>query len=195
MTGPICPICNRDATCQGQARERCLAEPWVNVGSGLMLKDDMINYDIMRHHHGGRSTDVLGNIREITNVLPSGYFAGILCAHVIEHFYRTDALSVLADFKALLRPGGKLIIEAPCLAGVYWHHLDNGKGGLRALADSLYGLEAHRLKWGDVWTHKSGWTGEIMAEELTAMGMSVTHIGIGLTHGMGRRDFMVEATK
>jgi SAM-dependent methyltransferase len=199
----ICEICHRNwgcvpsglQPCTGDQRQQCIDNPKINVGSGEMLKSEMINFDCECHSRRGLSTDVLGQIEDIDKIFPKDFAQEILCAHVIEHFYRTDAINILGKFHRILRPGGKLVIEAPCLAGVYWHHITNGHGGYPELANSLYGNEPHRLKWGSHWMHKSGWTGEMMEAELKKLGMGVIHIGPGRTHGMGARDFRVEAVK
>jgi hypothetical protein len=56
-------------------------------------------------------------------------------------------------------------------------------------------LSDHPKRWGDRWIHRSAWTKEIIAEEMRIVGFEIVHIGIGLTHGMGERDFRVEGIK
>jgi hypothetical protein len=193
--GPVCHLCHRGLACSGPDRDECLENPKVNVGSGQMLKREMINFDCQAHVRGTLATDMIGQIKDIDSIFPADFAAEILCAHVIEHFYMSDAIAVLGRFRRILRPGGKLVIEAPCLKGSYWYHVAQENGGFKALSETLYGNDTHRIKWGEHWCHKSGWTGDLMADELRGLGMNVVHVGIGLTHGMGRRDFRVEAIK
>jgi len=194
----VCTFCRRPESNGGTCniKAECAKNPKLNLGSGEMIKKEMINFDMTEFVMPAGKTDVLGKIEDITTLFPANFFAEILCAHVIEHFYPTDAKKVINDIKAILRPGGKLIMEAPDIMGCYDHYVLKGKqGGLPGFISAIYGNEPHRLKWGDEWMHKWGWTGKIMSDTLASMGFKVVHVGIGLTHGMGGRDFRVEAIK
>lgn len=192
MVTPICEICNRNGKCK--ITEACKKNPQLNLGSGEMIKNEMVNFDMTEFKRPHGSTDILGRIEDITSIFPADYFAAVLCAHVIEHFYLSDALKVIDNIRTVMRKGGKLIMEAPDIVGCYEYYI----GKLNDPAkynDAIYGNEPHRLKWGNEWMHKNGWTGKIMGDTLTKRGFKVTGIGIGLTHGMGARDFRVEAVK
>jgi len=39
----------------------------------------------------------------------------VAAIHVLEHFYEWEAESVLKEWRRILKPGGKLILELPCL--------------------------------------------------------------------------------
>jgi ubiquinone/menaquinone biosynthesis C-methylase UbiE len=50
----------------------------------------------------------------------------IVCIHGIEHFYRYDVDGIVKDWVRVLKPGGVLIIECPCLDKVleiFDHHI------------------------------------------------------------------------
>lgn len=49
--------------------------------------------------------------------LPDGALDAILCTEVIEHV--VDPMVVLAEFKRLLKPGGKLLLSAPLLSALH----------------------------------------------------------------------------
>lgn len=187
----ICDKCQRKA--YGQCPDDCLSTPRLNVGSGEMLKREYINYDMREWAHNGMKTDVIGTIEAITDTLPTGFFAEILNAHVIEHFRTKDALAMLRDFHKLLRPGGKLTLEGPDVLGAYWYYIEQ-KHDPREYIECLF-AETNRLKYGDEMAHRSGWTCDTAADAFQSAGFTVTHKGIGLTHGMGKRDFRVEGIK
>jgi SAM-dependent methyltransferase len=55
---------------------------------------------------------------EITKIpLPDSSLDAILCTEVLEHV--TDPMAVLREFSRLLRPGGRLFLTAPVLAGLH----------------------------------------------------------------------------
>jgi predicted SAM-dependent methyltransferase len=196
MVTPICKICNRlkdnGGTCP--VVEQCKRFPKLNLGSGEMIKTEMINFDMAEFKRSHGRTDVIGRIEDITSIFPANYFVEILCAHVIEHFYLTDALKVMDDMRIILRDGGKLIIEAPDYLGCYDYYVGRLKSP-EQFRDAMYGREDHRLQFGNEWTHKWAWTREEMAKTIGGKGFRVTHKGIGMTHGMGKRDLRVEAIK
>ncbi len=61
--------------------------------------------------------------------------------------------------------------------------------------DQVFGKEEDRIRYGESMTHRSGWTKDTMAEAMKEAGFEVVHIGIGLSHGFGSRDFRVEGIK
>lgn len=93
-----------------------------------------------------------------------------------------------------LKPGGKFIVEGPCVLGIYEVYVKR-QNNIKRYLDMVYGNEKSRLKWGDFYMHKSGWTKELMAETMQDVGYKILHTGHGLRHGMGIRDFRVVGTK
>ena len=166
----------------------------LNLGGGGLIWPDYLNFDL-RHHNRGNGhavTDVIGDI----NYMPfkECSFKIILCCHVIEHFYKTDAIEVIGKCYSLLKPGGILVMEAPCILGCYSYYVEKFKDVSRFI-DFIYGGEDNRLKYGNDYAHKSGWTGKLMAEEMEKIGFGIVGIGIGRHHGRGKRDFRVEGVK
>jgi predicted SAM-dependent methyltransferase len=47
------------------------------------------------------------------------YADRIAAIHVIEHFYRWEAEDVLREWMRVLKPGGQLILELPCMDKVF----------------------------------------------------------------------------
>ena len=44
----------------------------------------------------------------------------VLALHVFEHFYRYDAQRILKDWVRVLKPGGLMVLEMPCLDKIVW---------------------------------------------------------------------------
>lgn len=79
----------------------------LNLGCGLRKLDGWVNVDIA-------DADVTC---DITLPLP---FADesvdvVMAIHVLEHFYVWDAKTILDQWLRVLKPGGVLILELPCL--------------------------------------------------------------------------------
>ena len=191
-TEDICKVCLRKL--YGECPIDCRSMPKINIGSGEMLKQDYINFDEKVWKRKKIATDIIGKIENIKSMVPVNYFYEIICFHVIEHFMMTEAKKILLSFYDLLRPDGKLILEAPDVLGSYWYFVEIKKN-VRGFIDMMFSTEAVREKYGDNMLHRSGWTMEIAKEEMQKVGFSITHAGIGMSHGMGKRDFRVEGIK
>lgn len=202
----ICEICRRPSYSGGNCpiSSRCKRSPKLNLGCGISPKEVYINLDaaIYKGIQGWDrhlQTDVVGLIQHATQLFPLNYFTEIMSAHVIEHFYFEDALVLLSDQMKLLRSGGKIVVEGPCVLGCYRWYAEDRAGmkdpnGIRFLIESLYPYY-NRMEYGPLMQHKSGWTGPVLAEEMTKLGFEIVHVGEGQTHGTGWHDFRVEGKK
>ena len=47
--------------------------------------------------------------------LPDDHADTAYAIHILEHFYRWETEDVLKEWKRVLKPGGKLVVELPCL--------------------------------------------------------------------------------
>ena len=194
----LCQLCQRN--CSESAKTKCLTDPKLNLGSGLMLTDNYINYDMREFQHGDLVTDIIGTVENMSELLPADCFQEIFCSHVIEHFFPEEATKLIQDCYSLLRPKGKLIMEGPDVEGTLqlWnekHSFFGDPPDIRRFIAFIYGDTRHRQMWGEGWWHKWGWTKDLVAEEMEKIGFVIVHKGIGLSHGMGKRDFRVEGWK
>lgn len=80
----------------------------LHLGSGNIYWNGWINVDA----HGPKP-DLHCDLKYLR--LPDNH-ADVACAiHVIEHFYEWDAPVVLKEWQRVLKPGGTLILELPCM--------------------------------------------------------------------------------
>ena len=84
----------------------------LNIGCGHKLLEGYVNID-MPGNYSGQKPDIECDIREIP--LPDNHADEAMAIHVIEHFYRWEVVDVLKEWVRVLKPGGLMVIECPCL--------------------------------------------------------------------------------
>lgn len=87
----------------------------LNLGCGerpMPREDGWVNVDI----HPGDNVDVVADILALD--YPPESVDEILLRHVVEHIHPDDWPGALVEWTALLKPGGKIIIECPDLLKV-----------------------------------------------------------------------------
>lgn len=92
--------------------------------------------------------------------------------HIVEHFYEWEVPDILREWQRILKPGGKMILELPCLNKVLnyiaWCHVNR--------SDMLPFMSMWAL-WGDgkhhdpAMCHKYGWFQKTLMDLLTSIGM------------------------
>ena len=99
----------------------------LNLGCGHKKLPGFINVD---GNEDERSKPDL--VHDLTKPLPwgDGEADEIHAYHVIEHFDRWLAPDILKDWARVLKPGGLLVLECPCLnkvLGIFNHFVTNGE--------------------------------------------------------------------
>lgn len=94
----------------------------LNLGCGNRHLEGFVNVD-MADNWCSKPPDVS---TDISKPLPfdDGVADEIHAYHVFEHFYRYDADAILIDWVRVLKPGGLLVLELPCLdkiLGIFQH--------------------------------------------------------------------------
>lgn len=159
-----------------------------------MIKDGYINFDavVWTHRRTKRKTNVVGRIEALP--FKDDSFDHIFCAHVLEHFTYWDAQDLLQKMYALTKVGGTCTIETPCIVGAYEFYVVK-HNNIKKYVETLYGAIWKRSPHGEFYIHKFGWTKELLAAEMTQIGFTILNTGVGLSHGMGKRDLRVHARR
>lgn len=115
--------------------------------------------------------------------------------HVLEHFYAWETIPALTEWKRILKPGGKLILELPCLDKVFAYIawcVQNKEGMLPFMTvHALYGDTNHRSV---AMCHKVGFFAEDVISMLKHIGMRDVKSEDALYH-FRFRDMRITAIK
>ena len=112
--------------------------------------------------------DIVIDARELSK-LPRATYDSVYCSHNLEHYYRHDAMKVLAGFVHVLKPDGFAFIRVPDLGElmrtVVAKNLDiddflyQSPDGPITVRDVIYGLGVQIERSGvDFFAHKTGFT-------------------------------------
>ncbi len=119
----------------------------------------------------------------------------VAAIHVLEHFYRWEVEPILTEWKRILKPGGVLILELPCMnkIGNYmaWC-VQNNQDMLPFMSlHALYGDEKHQ---DPAMCHKWGWFVKPLEDVLHRTGFSKVESCTPKYH-FPFRDMRFECTK
>lgn len=84
----------------------------IHLGSGRHRWDGWVNVDGFDD-----AADVKCDIKELW--LPDNHADRMCAVHVFEHFYHWEVNEVLREWLRVLKPGGTLILELPCMNKVF----------------------------------------------------------------------------
>lgn len=85
----------------------------LNVGCGRHTLDGWFCIDAVQHPNATRPLDLISNAIKID--LPDACANEIMAIHFWEHLYRWQCDEVITEWKRLLRPRGRLLMEMPDL--------------------------------------------------------------------------------
>jgi predicted SAM-dependent methyltransferase len=170
----------------------------INYGCGRRIQNGWVNVDAVVNPKAPRAPEVLhaltfnadGSIVEPTP-LPDEYADVLMAAHVVEHFREWEAPFVVLEWKRLLKPGGKLILELP--------NIEAAARNLLAGMDPqmwqfpFYGDGSHKDPY---MLHKFGYTPKMIRRLVQDAGFKNIELLPPQTHGpRPNRDMRVEAVK
>lgn len=116
----------------------------LNIGAGGKVIEGWRSVDL------AGDPDIRADVRELP--LPDGYADEAMAIHVLEHLYRWDAPAALAEWRRVLKPGGRMAVEVPdivkCCQNVL-NNLGDRKGVWGLFGDPSYQEElmVHRWCW------------------------------------------------
>lgn len=99
----------------------------LNLGCGKKIWPGFVNIDFPSNW-SGKKPDIECDLRAIP--LENGYADSAFAIHVLEHFYRWETEKVVAEWARILKPGGLLVIEVPCMdkvIGLFNHFISQKK--------------------------------------------------------------------
>jgi ubiquinone/menaquinone biosynthesis C-methylase UbiE len=150
----------------GNCAEDSLAagEVALHLGSGRHVWTGWCNIDGFN-----AAADVQADLRKLP--FPDSHADRAVAVHVFEHFYQWEVADLLLEWKRVLRPGGRLVLELPCMDKVFGYIVHRlNKGAAPSPMMSWLPL------WGDpkykdpAMSHKWGYFNEDMRRLLTAAG-------------------------
>lgn len=84
----------------------------LNIACGAKIWPGFVNIDFPSNWSKIKP-DVECDVRKLT--IPDDYADTAYAIHILEHFYRWETVDVLKEWRRVLKKGGKLVIEVPCL--------------------------------------------------------------------------------
>jgi predicted SAM-dependent methyltransferase len=153
----------------------------LNLGAGDKVVDGWTSVGLAEHH------DIRSDVRRLP--LPDHYADEAMAIHVLEHIARWEVADMLREWRRVLKPGGRLILELPDL--------------VKCCRAVLQGREPRRGLWGlygdpgyrdELMMHRWGWTPEELITELRAAGFRKVKLRDPEFHGRKKdRDMRIEA--
>lgn len=107
----------------------------INLGCGNRKMPGFINVDAREEVN----PDVIDDVGNPQMAYPPADL--VYACHVLEHFKRSEIVSVLKRWRALLKPGGILRLSVPDLKEICIYHVHTLN--LKALENLLYGSQKH----------------------------------------------------
>jgi predicted SAM-dependent methyltransferase len=171
-----------------QNSDRCMEEDTgvcLNLGAGKKRWQGWLNVDL--------TGDFPCDIRKLS--FPDNYADAIAAIHVIEHFYQWEVLDILKEWRRVLKPGGKIILELPCMDKVFGYIA-------KCVSENIplnHTFSTHAL-WGDPkykaveMCHKWGYTKGTLAELMAEAGFNEVRTEEALYH-FPQRDMRLVAFK
>ena len=164
----------------------------INLGAGDRHLNGFINVD-MADNWCKKSPDVAADISK-TLPFPDEYADEIHAYHVVEHFYRYHIDDILIDWIRVLKPGGKMVLEMPCLDKIillFNHYVERKKAPDTRM--TLWGLYGDPTYHNSAMCHRWCYSGAELRWMLEQKGLTV-EFGKPQTH-QPMRDMRVEGIK
>lgn len=130
--------------------------------------------------------------------LPTASCDEIMAIHLFEHFYRWECEGVLAEWRRLLKPHGRLVLELPDLKKACKNVLDGAmRGGKDPDQLTLWALYGDPRQSDPFMAHRWAWSPESLTTLLKANGFDQVNQETPQWHPAGRdhRDMRIVARR
>lgn len=168
----------------------------LHVCCGKRYLEGWVNIDVVSPAGGKRAPDMLADARAIP--LADGCASEIMCIHGFEHFYRWEVDALAAEWKRLLKPGGRLVLELPDLLKCCQNILRGADASAKNENQfGLWGLYGDDTLRDPFMCHRWGWSPKSLAKFLKSHGFTNITEAATQWHPAGRehRDMRIEARK
>ena len=154
----------------------------LNVGAGDKYLPGFVNID----RHGNQDV----NCDAFPLPFPTDYADELWAIHLLEHIHRSQASNVLTEWFRVLKPGGKLVLELPCLDKIA-RMIVNGEKNIRL---TLLGLFGDPRDGKPDMMHQWCWSENGLTEALVSAGFERVTGGVPVGH-IAARDMRIEGSK
>lgn len=166
----------------------------LNVCCGGRILDGWVNIDVAETPP--KKLDIKCDARHIP--LDDGSADEIMCIHGFEHFYRWEVDELIEEWKRLLQPGGKLILELPDLMKCCRNILEGfTKAGKHPDQAGMWGLYGDPRTKNPFMSHRWGWSPQTLSAFLQEHGFRAIRQEPTVFHPIGRerRDMRLVAIR
>jgi predicted SAM-dependent methyltransferase len=136
-----------------------------NLGGGDRKWPGWISIDL------DPAADIQADLHDLS-MIESDSADAVAAIHVLEHFYVWEAEDLIREWKRILKPGGKMIIEVPCLDKIFAYIgaclKNNWQLNMFMTMHAMYGDPNHK---NPLMTHKWGYTIAQLRDLLIGAGM------------------------
>jgi predicted SAM-dependent methyltransferase len=154
-----------------------------NLGCGSKILDGYINVDL------NPNANVKCDIRKLPDEWEDTADE-IMAIHVIEHFYRWEAPELVKEWRRVLKPGGKLILECPNLLKLCQIFLAK----FPPVDQAYWGLYGDQRHQDPLMCHRWGYIPETLYQLVKDAGFKRIEIATPIYH-IPVRDIRVEGIK
>lgn len=168
----------------------------INFACGKQTWPDFYCIDAVQHPKASRPLDLIHAFQfakgRLKNCIPldDGCADELHAYHFIEHVYAWEALEVILEFKRLLKPSGRLVLELPDIEKCAQNLINGSKDQL-----CMWGLYGDPGWKDEFMCHRWGYTPKTICELLRGAGFGFIEVLEPQTHGKRvNRDMRVEAS-
>lgn len=160
-----------------------------NLGCGNKKWSNWINVDL----HSDVA-DIKCDLKKL-DAIESDSADAVAAIHVVEHFYRWEVHDLLTEWKRILKPSGKMILELPCMEKVFVYITN-----CVAKGDPLMEFMTTHALFGDpkyqepAMCHRWGWFAQELVKVLEEVGMREVKVCKARYH-FPFRDMRIECVK